>query len=155
MTRVFTCPRALAALAVLAATILLTVGCGDGAQSPGGAGTGELQGAWVLEQGEGPEGALEVAGDAEVTLEIDGREWRGTAACNDYSATADVDGSQVALDELVRTEMACPEPGVMELEDAYLEALSQVDAYRRTDDALLLSGEDVRLRYVRAEAVAD
>ncbi len=130
-----------AAIAALAATLLLA-GCG-------GNGTPTVQqpptGSWVLVEGEGPDGEVPLVEDAPITLDVEDGELGGTAACNSYGGSVEVDGQQLRIAELIQTEMACPGEGVMDSEAAYLDALRAVDTHHRDGERLELTGEDVRL----------
>ena len=78
-----------------------------------------------------------------VTLEFDGLALRGNAGCNGYGADIGI----VAVDafeigEIVRTAMACEEPaGVMEQENAYVDALTGSSMYRLQGDTLTFLDE--------------
>lgn len=148
-------PRTSVALAGAVVAALLLVGCGD----VGGAGgsTDVLDGTWVLTAGSGPDGALDLDVPVDVTLVIGEGEWRG-AVCNHYGAPVTVTaGGQVRIegDGVSRTEMACLEPGVMELEDAYLTAFVAVDRWAIDGDVLTLTGEGVELVYDYVPPVPD
>jgi heat shock protein HslJ len=55
----------------------------------------------------------------------------GTAGCNTYRATYEIDGAAITIGEPVATEKACTMPeGVMEQEQAYLAALPRAASYR-------------------------
>ena len=63
----------------------------------------------------------------------------GTAGCNTYRATYEIDGAAITIDEPVATEKACTTPeGVMEQEQAYLSALPLTASYRVEGDRLSL-----------------
>ncbi len=162
-------------LITLAAALALTVAACGGAvddpgadpgtdPAPGGPAADQdagLDGEWRLVEGQGPEGRVPIPDDAAITLSIDGTDWGGTAACNSYggSVTVDEDG-QVSLAGFAVTEMACPEPGLMDAEAAYLAALTQVDTARiepdqDDEDHLVLTGPEVRLRFAPVAPVAD
>lgn len=110
----------------------------------------EIAGDWQLVSGADAAGALDLDG-ATVTLSIDGdsssNSAGGTAACNTYGSTLIVDGGAVRFTDIFQTEMACLEPGLMELESRYLQALATVDAAERSGDLLVLSGEGVELEF--------
>jgi heat shock protein HslJ len=89
------------------------------------------------------------------TLSVVDGEAGGIAACNNYGGPFTVEGGEVTVGALFRTEMACLEPGVMELEDVYLAALQQVDAVAVDGEELVLTGPDVELRFVAQPEVPD
>jgi heat shock protein HslJ len=51
-----------------------------------------------------------------VTLTVDAGRWSGTAACNRYSGTVEVDGEQLAVRGVAVTAMACLDDAVMAAE---------------------------------------
>jgi heat shock protein HslJ len=63
----------------------------------------------------------------------------GTAGCNTYRATYEIDGAAITIGEPVATEKACTTPeGVMEQEQAYLSALTLAASYAVEGDRLSL-----------------
>ena len=65
-----------------------------------------------------------------------------------------MDGDALAVDGLGGTEMAC-EPDVMAAETAYLGALGPADTVARDGADLVLTGDDVRLRFSPGAAGPD
>ena len=61
----------------------------------------------------------------------------GSTGCNRYFSSYTLEGSQVSLDPVATTRMACPEPQTM-LEQAYLEALEKVAGYQMVCNAMQL-----------------
>ena len=111
-----------------------------------GEGDGELrfraaspEGSWratSLLQGDAVTGPL--AG-TEITAEIGDGTISGSSGCNDYSGTFETEGSTVAIGPVGGTEMACTSPaGVMEQEQAYLEALPQAAGFSLEGGNLVL-----------------
>ena len=67
----------------------------------------------------------------------------GSAGCNRYSATFEVDGDSLRIGPVRATRMACPEPaGVLEQEAAFLAALEMVATWRAEGDRLQLRSAD-------------
>lgn len=135
------------ARAGLVAVLLVATLSACGGDDP----SASLAGTWQLTEGTGPDGEVELIDDHPITLEIAGEEWSGTAACNSYGATADVDGDAVELTELFWTEMACPADGVMASEAAYLAALQQVERIEVDDTELTLTGPGSELTFTRTQ----
>lgn len=137
---------------ILTATMLFAVAlataCGDTAPA-----TGEpperLDGDWRLVEGHGPDGEIPIVEGHDITLSIDDGDWGGTAACNTYGATVEAASGSLRITELLQTEMACGEEGVMESEQAYLAALGRVSGFTVTEDELTLHGTDVGLSFQR------
>ena len=63
----------------------------------------------------------------------------GTAGCNTYRATYEIDGAAITIAEPAATEKACTTPeGVIEQEQAYLAALPLAASYRVEGNRLSL-----------------
>ena len=121
---------------------------------------GSIDGGWVLVRGQLDGEEIELVDGWDVTLNIDGDEIGGTAACNGYGGTVAVGdefdlGGSFVIGELSWTEMGC-EPAVMELEQQFLRALGEIDSYELAD-TLSLAGADVgtSLTFERVEPVDD
>lgn len=144
--------RARRSIITTAAVALLLAACGglDGPDGTGDADRGpdgdlDLDGAYELQRGTGPDGDVPRVPDAPVTLVIEGSRWGGTSACNSYGGEVRVDGAQVATGGFAVTEMACMDPDVMASEAAYLAALTVVDRVAVDGDTLVLTGPDTEL----------
>ncbi len=132
-------------LLLLMAALLATAGCVP--HMPGAPQTPPVQppladSSWVLEA-LGQPGSLRPALETtEVTLTFSGQsEATGNAGCNSFggSYTSDLSGG-LQFAELVHTEMYCIEPGVMEQEKAFLDALAAAEQYEFVDGRLQVSG---------------
>ncbi len=89
-----------------------------------------------------PQGVLE---DSEITAEFDSAEGtvNGSAGCNNYFGSYEVDGETITFDPLGSTMMACPEPeGIMDQETAYLAALGSAVTYHIEGDRLEMRNAD-------------
>jgi len=63
----------------------------------------------------------------------------GSAGCNRYQGSYQVDGYTLTIGPVASTKMACPEPpGVMEQEAAFLVILEKTAAYQIKGDTLIL-----------------
>jgi heat shock protein HslJ len=81
---------------------------------------------------------------AEITLELgeDG-DVSGSAGCNTYTATYEVDAASIEISPPGATRRSCAEPaGVMEQERAYLDALTTAKQYRLDGASLQLLDAD-------------
>ncbi len=78
---------------------------------------------------------VQVLPEAEITAEISEGTIGGSAGCNHYSASIQVDGDQVKIEQGMTTLMACAEP-VMRQEQAYLETLGKAASYQLADGVL-------------------
>jgi heat shock protein HslJ len=115
---------------------------------------GSLDGDWVLERGTHDGVELPLLADAQVSLQIEGTEVGGTAACNIYGGTLERDGDAVSFSALTMTEMGCDEPR-MALESAYIAALADVGTAVRDADRLSLTGPNVELGFRLSVPPAD
>lgn len=135
-------PRLLVLLAVVALGGLCATGCGDGPQ---------LAGEWVLAGVEDSAGSVPLIDGESARLRIDAGTINGGTGCNSFSGRVTFDGDassgSVRFDEVGVTEMACLEPGRMELERRFTAILFTIDRYLVGDDTLTLSGSGGELRY--------
>lgn len=76
---------------------------------------------------EGTELTLDFEADNEVT---------GSAGCNDFAAQYVTTDASIVFSQIVSTEIFCSEGGVMDQEEAYLEALETAGTFERTEDEL-------------------
>jgi heat shock protein HslJ len=130
--------------AVLLLVALLLTGC---AGSPGGGSPADdVVGDWELASGTRSGTPLPQPSGARATLTFDGAQAGGRSFCNDYSSGYVLDGDAIRFDGIGGTEMAC-EPEIMTAETAYVTALGAVTRVTRDGEALLLTGDDVELRF--------
>jgi heat shock protein HslJ len=123
--------------------VLLVAGC---SLLPGALNTA-LDGEWRLQAGTSHAAAIPIAAGHPITLQIDGTQVGGSAACNSYGGKLEIDGTTIKISELIQTEMACADAGVMASEAAYLGAVSEVTTAARDGDDLVLSGPQVELHF--------
>lgn len=141
----------------LAFAVLLPAGCGEPGGGAAGGPAAELAGGWELVEGTGPDGAIPLLDGHPITFTVegDGEQVGGTAACNSYGATIERDGDRLAVTELPATQMACSPRAVMDAEQAYLTALARVDAATIEGDRLTLTGDGVALTFARLPETVD
>ncbi len=125
--------------------VIALMGCGGGHGGSDGVPDGDRR----LIEGHGPEGPIPLVDDSPVTLVIDGDDWGGTAACNSYGGTVEIDGDRLTIRELFQTEMACVDERVMDSERHYLEAFRRVERHAFDGDRLVLRGPDTELIFAR------
>jgi heat shock protein HslJ len=94
---------------------------------------------WRLEsmRTESAEAAAPIEG-SELTALFDSDRVTGSGGCNRFTAGYTLDGDHVTVSHAAATQMACPQPGIMEQEGAYLRALHHVARFRLQDGALTL-----------------
>jgi heat shock protein HslJ len=145
-----------AQLAAYAVLLVVTSGCGSQGADAGSkpAGT-DLDGSWRLTAATHNGAPLLLVDTRPITLDLDGDEAGGIAACNNYLGTVDTatDTGAVTFSGLGGTEMACMPASVMDLEQAYLTALGAVESAARDDDQLILTGTDVELTFATIRPV--
>ncbi len=119
---------------VVMAIAVLLVGCGS--SSDDGASLQGTQWALVTLGGESP--LPGTAPSAEFTED----QISGSTGCNTYFSTYEVSGGELSIGAVAVTEMWCMEPeGVMDQEQAFLDALASVASYRMAGERLeLLDG---------------
>ena len=81
----------------------------------------------------------------------------GSASCNNYRGSHEVDGSALTFGPLATTRMACAEPeGIMDQESAYLAALGSATAYEIKGDRLeMANAEGIRIAAFTAADVPE
>jgi heat shock protein HslJ len=88
----------------------------------------------------------------------EGGQLAGSAGCNDYTTSYELNGSKITIGPAASTMMECPEPeGIMEQEIAYLTALATANTYEVEGDELrLLNAEGLKAAVytARTEAAA-
>ncbi len=136
----------------LVALLVLAAGCARFGIGPSVADV-DVIGAWVLEDGTGPQGPIDVPDGWRVTLVFDADGVHGQA-CNHYGGSYDLHGNVIGFAEMSMTEMACEEP-MMSVEAAYHRALAAVDRVERDGDALTVSGPEVELAFGLLPPVPD
>lgn len=136
--------------AVAGAVIVLLAGC----SLLTGRVAAALDGEWQLQAGSNGGQPIPIPAGARITLKIDGTQVGGSAACNIYGGTLQVNGATIRISALSMTEMACRDD-VMASEAAYLAALPGIATAARTGNSLVLNGPDVELSFVLVPPVAD
>ncbi len=136
-------------LLLLAAVLALTA-CGTDSASDGPDVTGE----WQLASGTALGAELLLPPGATATLALSGGEANGTAFCNRFFASYELDGSSFSFGDIGSTMMGC-EPDVMAAETTYLAALDAVDTAVLDGGDLLLTGAGVELRFGPVPVVPD
>lgn len=135
---------------VFLAVVALASACSPG---PSDEGQPSLQStSWTL-AALGTEGDLTPAREEpEATIEFDAGEVSGSAGCNQYfgSYSADKNGT-FSVAEVAWTEKACPQPGVMEQEQEFLDILLAAQTYDVTGATLTVAGSEGQLLFTSAQ----
>lgn len=119
----------------------------DSAAGDGGEDMPSIGGDWYLVEAEGAGTDGLPLADRDVTITVEASELAGDAGCNTYSAEYTLDGDRITVGEVVSTDMACEPAEVMDAEQAYLDALEQVERATLEGDELVLTGGGVALRF--------
>ena len=113
-----------------------------------------VEGSWQLTEGTVNGEVVPIIDSHPITLTFDGEQVGGTASCNSYGGTFQLDGSTISFSNLAMTEMACMPEETMIAEQLYASGLTMVEALT-LDQTLVLSGPDVELTFDRLEPVPD
>lgn len=135
-------------IALLATAALFSAAClgSDFADS--------VDGTWQLESGTVDGEPIAPIASHPITITFEGDQVGGTASCNQYGGSFDLDGSSISLGELAMTEMACSPEETMTAESLYATGLTRADTIS-IDSDLTLSGDGVEMRFSRLEPVAN
>lgn len=134
--------------AFLLLTAALLAGCGASAD----AGGPDVAGDWELAEGTADGTVLSQPAGARATLQFEEAQVRGVSFCNHYFSEYRLDGTSVSFAGLGGTDMGC-DPPIMAAESAFLTALGAAHTVAMEDGDLLVTGDDVRLRFTRVEPV--
>lgn len=119
----------------------------------GPSGVAILEGtSWTLVSGHGPGGDIPIVDGWPVTLAFENGMIGGTAACNGYGGTYQLDGSALIVDQVGLTEMGCV-PDVSASESAYIAAFLGVETVSISGGELALAGPSVGLVFQRNQPV--
>ena len=106
---------------------------------------------WNLEAYGAPGNLTDAIAGRDATIQFTGEELTGQASCNAYFGQykSKPDGTLI-ITGLGNTEMYCAEAGVMDQEQAFLDALREATSYQVVDGTLRISGGGVLLVLSRA-----
>jgi heat shock protein HslJ len=96
---------------------------------------------WLLDTITVGETASSVVADSSVTLQLADGYLTGRA-CNNYRATAEVNGSELKIGPVMSTKMACKEAGLSEQESQLFQLLPTVTGFTVKSDRLTLTTAD-------------
>ena len=104
-----------------------------------------LEGSWQLTSGTVDGADVPILENHAITIDFEGDQVSGVAACNSFSGSFTRDGTSIEFGNIAMTEMACIDPPeAMEAEAAFVAGLLAVDTVN-IDDGLTLSGAGVEL----------
>lgn len=136
-------------LSLILVFLLLSAACGNGNGDPA-----ETQGAdavfqdirWTVSSvhGETPADDPGLREEPWIRFSTEDGSFHGNGGCNNYFGGYSIEDGRLASGNVASTQMACTEP-VMDFEFAYLQALSQVVAWKVEDGKLFLQDENGEL----------
>lgn len=101
----------------------------------GGSSAVNLDGEWKLTA---LDGKAPLDG-TQITITFKAGETSGNAGCNSYGGQYQVKDGKLTFSNLLSTLMACQDQGVMDQEQAYMQAIGQAAGFTLTDDRLQLT----------------
>ena len=107
-----------------------------------------IEGSWTLETGTWDGQPIPTVASHPITIEFEGDELGGTAACNSYGGHWQTNEGTFQITELASTEMACMPSAVMDSETAYLTALTNVETVEVVDGDLVMTGSRTEMTFV-------
>lgn len=124
--------------------LLTLLACGTVSHTTSG--TSTLDGEWRLVTGVDADGRFKPAPGAPITMAIDGEVMSGSAGCNSYDGSIQIDGSSITARSGAMTEIGCS-GRVGENEGRYINAVDTIDAYEMTAKELTFTGDSIELRF--------
>jgi len=144
----------IAAVSLLPVMIALGPACSSGTDAPQAGTSADLVGSWVLTELPGATGidlaAVERAPRLEVGAEGQVSGFAGVNRFNGQFDLATLEQGRLASGPMISTKMAGP-PAAMELEAAFLQALSTAGSYGFEGDVLVLSCDGAPVARLSAE----
>lgn len=109
-----------------------------------------VEGSWQMTSGTVDGEEILLLDSHPVTIAFEGDQVSGTAACNGYGGTFELDGSEIAISGLAMTEMACFPEETMHAEAMFGTAITRVETVA-IDDQMTLSGDGVEMVFEALE----
>lgn len=113
-----------------------------------------VEGSWQLTEGIVDDDTVPIIESHPITITFEGDQVSGTASCNSFGGTYELDGSGITFGNLAMTEMACMPEKTMVAEQLFGSGLTMVDTVT-LDASLTLSGPQAELVFVPLEPVPD
>lgn len=113
-----------------------------------------VEGSWQMTSGTVDGEEIPLLDANPITMVLEGDQISGTASCNGYSGTFDLDGSEITIGAVAMTEMACFPEETMQAEAMFGQALTRVDTVT-LDEQLTLSGNGVEMVFEALQPVPD
>lgn len=113
-----------------------------------------VEGSWQMTTGTVDGEEIPLLASHPITIDFEGDQVSGTAACNGYGGTFVLNGSEISISGLTMTEMACSPEETMRAEAMFAEAIRRVETVD-LDGGLTLTGPGVELVFEALEPVPD
>jgi heat shock protein HslJ len=135
-------------VALITALVMISTAClgSDFADS--------VEGSWQMTSGTVDGNQIPIVDTHPISIAFDQDEVSGTASCNGYGGTYELDGSTITFRDLAMTEMACSPEETMQAEAMFATALTRVDSVS-LDGELTLSGDGVEMVFDALEPVPE
>lgn len=112
----------------------------------------EVGSGWQLTAGTAHAAPIPLSTEHRITLFLQAEGISGSAGCNSYGADVTRSGQTIAVGNLFRTQRGC-DPGAVDAERAYLDAVSRVTALAESGNELRAIGPGVELQFTRLHAI--
>lgn len=113
-----------------------------------------VEGSWQMTSGTLDGKEIPLVESHPITITFRDEQVSGTASCNGYGGTYELDGSMITFSGLAMTEMACSPEETMQAEAMFATAIARVDSVS-LDGQLTLSGDDIEMLFEAIEAVPE
>lgn len=113
-----------------------------------------VEGAWQMTSGEIDGQPIEPPETHPITITFEEGQVSGTASCNGYGGTFQINGSSISISDLAMTEMACSPQETMEAEAMFSDAITRVDTVS-VDGTLTLSADGIEMVFEKLEPVPE
>jgi heat shock protein HslJ len=113
-----------------------------------------VEGSWQMTSGTVDGKQIPILDSHPITIDFEDDEVSGTASCNGYGGSYELNGSTVKFGDLAMTEMACSPQKTMDAEAMFAEAIIRVDSIS-LDEQLTLTGNGVDMVFEAMKAGSD
>jgi len=103
-----------------------------------------VEGSWQMTSGTVDGEEIPIVETHPISITFEGDQVSGTASCNGYGGTFELDESSITFSDLAMTEMGCSPEEVMQAESMFATAIARVDRVS-LEGQLTLSGAGVEM----------
>lgn len=112
-----------------------------------------VEGSWQMSSGTVDGEEIPIVDTHPITITFEEGQVSGTASCNGYGGTYEIEGSTITFSDLTMTEMACTPEETMQAEGMFATSITRVDSVS-LDGYLTLSGDGVEMVFEGLESEA-